>query len=454
MQAPDDTIAAIGTAPGTGGIAVVRVSGPRTMEIADRIVRCAAPRPSMRRTMSVIYGHIAAAAGDVDEVLVLVMKGPGSYTREDMIEIQGHGGRVMASAVLQTVLDAGARLAEPGEFTKRAFLNGRIDLTQAEAVADIVGARSRRAGRAALEQLEGSLSDAVNALYDRLMGIAADMEATLDFPEEDIPEALIQDVPDRISRAVSEMDLLISSWQEGRLLREGALIVISGRTNVGKSTLLNALLDTDRAIVSHIPGTTRDIIEEGLVLDGIPVRLVDTAGLRETSCEIESEGIRRTMRHIARADLQLHVLDSSQESGNEFDAQISGLDPSRTILVLNKTDLGVRICRDNLNGFTCVETSLLNRTGLEALKKEIRRALMQDIKMDAPPHAVISERHRQLLLKAREDALGADSLFGQDDIAMASSRLRESIEHVGLITGRVYQEDLLKAVFSKFCIGK
>ncbi|MDD3605078.1 MAG: tRNA uridine-5-carboxymethylaminomethyl(34) synthesis GTPase MnmE, partial [Kiritimatiellae bacterium] len=300
MQAPDDTIAAIGTAPGTGGIAVVRVSGPRTMEIADRIVRCSAPRPSMRRTMSVIYGHIAAAAGDVDEVLVLVMKGPGSYTREDMIEIQGHGGRVMAAAVLQAVLDAGARLAEPGEFTKRAFLNGRIDLTQAEAVADIVGARSRRAGRAALEQLEGSLSAAVNALYDRLMGIAADMEATLDFPEEDIPEALIQDVPDRISRAVSEMDLLISSWQEGRLLREGALIVISGRTNVGKSTLLNALLDTDRAIVSHIPGTTRDIIEEGLVLDGIPVRLVDTAGLRETSCEIESEGIRRTMRHIAR----------------------------------------------------------------------------------------------------------------------------------------------------------
>ncbi|HPA78604.1 MAG TPA: tRNA uridine-5-carboxymethylaminomethyl(34) synthesis GTPase MnmE [Kiritimatiellia bacterium] len=454
MQAPDDTIAAIGTAPGTGGIAVVRVSGPRTMEIADRIVRCAAPRPSMRRTMSVIYGHIAAAAGDVDEVLVLVMKGPGSYTREDMIEIQGHGGRVMASAVLQTVLDAGARLAEPGEFTKRAFLNGRIDLTQAEAVADIVGARSRRAGRAALEQLEGSLSAAVNALYDRLMGIAADMEATLDFPEEDIPEALIQDVPDRISRAVSEMDRLMSSWEEGRLLREGALIVISGRTNVGKSTLLNALLDTDRAIVSHIPGTTRDIIEEGLVLDGIPVRLVDTAGLRETSCEIESEGIRRTMRHIARSDLQLHVLDSSHALGNEHDEQISGLDPSRTILVLNKTDLGVRICRDKLNGFTCVETSLLNRTGLEALKKEIRRALMRDIEMDAPPHAVISERHRQLLLKAREDALGAGSLFGQGDIALASSRLRESIEHVGLITGRVYQEDLLNAVFSKFCIGK
>jgi tRNA modification GTPase len=190
------------------------------------------------------------------------------------------------------------------------------------------------------------------------------------------------------------------------------------------------------------------------VLDGIPVRLVDTAGLRETSCEIESEGIRRTMRHIARSDLQLHVLDSSQASGNEFDAQISALDPSRTILVLNKTDLGARICRDKLNGFTCVETSLLNRTGLEALKKEIRRARMRDIEMDAPPHAVISERHRQLLLKAREDALGAGSLFGQGDIALASSRLRESIEHVGLITGRVYQEDLLNAVFSKFCIGK
>ncbi len=454
MQTSEDTIAAIGTAPGTGGIAVVRVSGPRALDIADDILRCRAPGPSKRRTMSVVYGHIVSRGGDVDEVLVLIMKGPGSYTREDMIEIQGHGGHVMAAAVLQTVLDAGARLAEPGEFTKRAFLNGRIDLTQAEAVADIVGARSRRAARAALEQLEGSLSAAVNALYDRLMGIAADMEASLDFPEEDLPETLVQDAPDRISRTVAEMDRLMSSWQEGRLLREGALIVISGRTNVGKSTLLNALLDTDRAIVSHIPGTTRDIIEEGLVLDGIAVRLVDTAGLRDTSCEIESEGIRRTMKHIQKADLQLHVVDSSQDDGKDLDAQISSLDSRRTILVLNKTDLGVRIRRDRLAGFTCIETSLLNRSGLDALKNEIRNALMHNIEMDAPPRAVISERHRQLLLKAREEALGSVNLFGQGEIALAASRLRESIEHVGLITGRVYQEDLLNAVFSKFCIGK
>lgn len=454
MQTSEDTIAAIGTAPGNGGIAVVRVSGPRTMDIADRIVHCRAPSPSQRRTMSVVYGHIVGRGGDVDEVLVLIMKGPGSYTREDMIEIQGHGGRVMAAAVLQAVLEAGARLAEPGEFTQRAFLNGRIDLAQAEAVADIVGARSRRAARAALEQLEGSLSTLVNGLYDQLLSIAADMEASLDFPEEDLPETLVQDAPERIGGAIAEMDRLMATWEEGRLLREGALIVISGQPNVGKSTLLNALLDTDRAIVSHIPGTTRDIIEEGLVLDGIPVRLVDTAGLRETSCEIENEGIRRTMKHIQKADLRLHVLDASQLPGPESFAQIFGMDPGRTILVLNKTDLGLRVSRDRLAGFTCIETSLLNKTGLADLKKAIRSALAQSIEMDAPPHAVISERHRQLLKKAREDALGAIDIFGQGDTALASSRLRESMESVGLITGRVYQDDLLSAVFSKFCIGK
>ncbi len=450
----DDTIAAIGTASGPGGISIVRVSGPRTMEIADRIVRCREPKPSQRQTMSVAYGRIIGDAGDVDEVLVLIMRAPHTYTCEDMIEIQGHGGHVMATEVLKTVLHAGARLAEPGEFTKRAFLNGRIDLVQAEAVADIVGAHSRRAARAALEQLEGSLSALVNALYDSLVSIAADMEASLDFPEEDLPETLVKDAPERIRSAIAGIDDLLASWEEGRLLREGALIVISGLPNVGKSTLLNTLLNTDRAIVSHIPGTTRDIIEEGLVLDGIPVRLVDTAGLRDATCEIEKEGIRRTIKHIQKADLHLHVLDSSQDVGKESLEQISRLNPENSILLLNKTDLGIKADKSKLSGFKVVEMCLLNKSGLADLKRAIRDLLEKNVEMNAPPHAVISERHRQLLLRARDHATGAIEIFERGDIALASSRLRESIETMGLITGRTCQEDLLNAVFSKFCIGK
>jgi tRNA modification GTPase len=453
----DDTIAAIATAPGEGGVAIVRVSGPDALKIADSVFRGPGPKPSQRSTHTIAHGHVEDThGGNIDEVVLLIMRSPQSYTAEDVIEVQGHGGNVAAKRILRRVLDAGARAAEPGEFTKRAFLNGRIDLLQAEAVLDLVHAGSDRAAAAAIEQLEGKLSCTFNEIYSSLMNIAADLEATLDFQDDELPESTMPELNRRLNEATSRIGNLISTWDEGHILREGALVVISGKPNVGKSTMMNTLLGRDRAIVSQIPGTTRDTIEERYVLDGIPLRLVDTAGLRETECEIEQEGVRRARAQLQKADLHLYLVDASTPLDDDDCDHLAALKSEKCVVVLNKSDIGRVVLPDQIPGMTVVSASLVTGAGVDDIRREIVKKLAAGINLSVQPHASISERHRRLLIDAQAEIHEALSLINQQssDVVLAADRLRDALEHLGMVTGKVYHDELLASIFSRFCIGK
>lgn len=450
-----DTIVAIATPPGEGGVGIVRISGSKVWKIADEIFQ-GSEKPSVKDGGTFVFGKIIDADGkEIDEGLCLIFRTPRSYTGEDTVEIQGHGGAVVLRKILRRVLDAGARMAEPGEFTKRAFLNGKMDLVQAEAVADLIHARSDRAAKAALEQLEGSLSGQFNTLYDQFVDIAADLETTLDFAEEELPDGVFPMLGKKLGESFQCLENLLSTWDEGRLLREGARVVIMGRPNAGKSTLFNALLGQDRAIVTEFAGTTRDVIEEGLVLDGIPLRILDTAGLREAECEIEREGIRRAREHSAAADIAVYLIDSSAPFSAEDAEHLSKLKPEQTVVVLNKNDMWNPNFKFRVSSFQPLETSL----GLGEGLAEIRSAISEKLGgvSHAPAHAVISERHRNLLELAHSELGKArEQLTGLEDegVALAAEHLRSALESLGQVTGRVYHDELLDNVFSRFCIGK
>jgi len=452
---PSDTIAAIATPPGEGGVGIVRISGSNVWKIADEIFQ-GLEKPSAKEGGTFVFGKIIAADGkEIDEGLCLIFRAPKSYTGEDTVEIQGHGGAVVLRKILRRALDAGARMAEPGEFTRRAFLNGKMDLVQAEAVADLIHARSDRAAKAALEQLEGSLSGQFNTLYDQLVDSAADLETTLDFIEDELPDEVFPTLGKKLDESFQYLETLLATWDEGRLLREGARVVIMGRPNAGKSTLFNALLGHDRAIVTNIAGTTRDVIEEGVVLDGVPLRILDTAGLREAECEIEREGIRRAREHSAAADIAVYLIDSSQPFSAEDEEHLEKLNPAQTVVVLNKSDIRHPDFKFQISNLQPVETSLGSGDGLA----EVRSAISEKLGgySHAPAHAVISERHRNLLEQARTELENArEQLTGLEDegIALAAEHLRCALEHLGQVTGRVYHDELLDNVFSRFCIGK
>ena len=449
-----DTIAAIATPPGEGGVGIVRLSGPGVWQIADALFTALDQTPvSQREHGTFAYGKVLEADGaEIDTGLALVMRMPKSYTGEDVVEIQGHGGAVGMRRILRRALDVGARMAEPGEFTKRAFLNGRIDLVQAEGIFDLIRARSDRAASAAMEQMEGRLSQQFNAIYEAFLEVAANLETTLDFVEDELPDDVFSGIAALLDRTFCTLDELLDTWDEGRLLREGARVVILGRPNAGKSTLLNALLGFDRAIVSSTAGTTRDTIEEGFVLDGIPLRIIDTAGLRETDCEIEAEGIRRAEAHGQEAHLSVYLVDASQPLHEEDRVRLDQLDRARSIVVLNKMDRGRQI-----EGVEGVEACLLSETGISELKQAMADALEKGADLHAPPHAVISERHRQLLVKAHHEARQAREFLKENieaNAVLACEHLRSALEYLGQVTGRVYHEELLDNIFSRFCIGK
>lgn len=454
-----DTIAAIVTAPGEAGVSIIRVSGPDSFRVADQLFRSSGPLPSERKAYTFVYGTIVQHEEEIDQGLLLLFRQPHSYTAEDVIEFQCHGGGASSRKVLRACLDAGARLAEPGEFTRRAFLNGRIDLLQAEAVMDVVRAHSDRSQVAALQQLEGKLSQKFDLVYNSLLAIAAQLEATLDFPEDELPESVLPTIQGNIQEALLEMGSLLETWNEGHVLRDGALVVLSGKPNVGKSTLLNGLLGRDRAIVSEIAGTTRDSIEEEFLLNGMPMRLVDTAGLRDATDQIEQIGIQRTISFMEQADLHIHLVDLSQAADEQSFSNLDELLPGKSILVCNKTDLPrmfhVEQWPENIPR---VETSLQDESGLEDVKQALFDQLSTNLDLSARPHAVISERHRQALQSSKEELESVQELLQGDhmeeSLVMAIPALRESLVKLGEVTGREYHEELLDQVFSTFCIGK
>lgn len=461
MKTTEDTIAAIATAVGEGGISVVRLSGPRSLEIADRVFRCNEPPPSRRNGGTFVYGHVTGAASDqspapdIDEALLLVFKAPHSYTREDIVEIQGHGGGLSAQRILRRCLDHGARPAEPGEFTKRAFLNGRIDLVQAEAVLDLIRASSDRAATAAMEQLDGALSIWYATTYTRLLSLISTLEAALDFPDDEMPPLLISESNKLATRLLIDLKDMLSTWDKGHILRDGALTVISGRPNVGKSTLFNALLGVDRSIVADQPGTTRDTIEESFLLNGVLLRLVDTAGLRTTDCNVESQGVLRARSQINKADLHIHVLDASQYLTDADRHELNLLPPERAIVVLNKTDLGMMIKPADIAKHLVISGSLLHTEAVHNLRITLAERLTKYTA--GPERATISERHRQIILVAVQNVSEASNLLSrsmEDTLVPAVSLLRSAAESLATLTGRTYYDDLLEQVFARFCIGK
>jgi tRNA modification GTPase len=467
----DDTIAAIATPLGEGGLAVIRISGPAALAVADRCFVPAgrhARKPSAAPSHTIHYGRVVRAGQTVDEVLCAVMRAPRTYTREDVVEITCHGGILPAKTVLDTVLESGARLAEPGEFTRRAFLNGRLDLAQAEAVADLIHARTELALAAANEQLAGKLSQRIHRLRDDLLRTLAHIEAHIDFPEEDIAPDTRAQLESRLEQGVALMDELLRTADEGRILRRGIRAAIVGRPNAGKSSLLNQLLGQDRAIVSPIPGTTRDTIEETANIRGLPVVFVDTAGLREARDEIEREGIRRGRESLARAEFILHVLDASQPLTAEDEKYFAEFAGKQRILVRNKIDLPVNLSRaslwpsdgagatgDRLPAPPVVDVCCLTGQGIEALKDAIKSLVWSGAIQAGMMQAMINSRHQDALRRAREAAVRAlDALRANLSLEFVAVDLRIAVNAVGEIVGQTATEDLLDVIFSQFCLGK
>lgn len=427
---------------------MVRISGPDAIAVADKATGGKASSMMPRTTH---YCHILDADGEViDDGLMTVFRNPNSYTGEDSVEFTGHGGILVTREVLGRLLACGAVAAGPGEFTQRAFLNGKLDLTQAEGVMDLISAQTRLSLRAARSQLEGTLGRRTTAARDELLETLAHLEAWIDFPEEDIDPQTGVLLRGRVKSVLSVVDSLLATADQGRILREGVRTVIFGEPNVGKSSLLNCLLGFDRAIVSDIAGTTRDTIEEVINLNGIPLRLVDTAGVREASDRIEAEGIQRTVRQIEAADLLLEVADASQPRPSEA---VLSATAAKHLLVLNKIDLGEH---STWRGANAIRLSCNQDIGFQELSDAIRDALhFSDV--DWGEHAVaINARHQASLQLARTGLLAALVLLEDtaSDPELAAIDLREALDALGEIPGRVDTEDLLGVIFSSFCIGK
>jgi tRNA modification GTPase len=472
----DDTIAAISTAVGEGAIAVLRVSGPEAVKLVARIFQGSTAPAKMEPRRS-YFGEIYDATGVIDHVLVTVFQHPQSYTGEDLMEISCHGGILVTRKILSLLLNAGASSAEPGEFTQRAFLNGKMDLTQAEAVMDLIRAQTELALRAANEQLAGHLGRALTKIQDELLTTLAHIEAYIDFPDEGISPETGKMLFDRLEETGASLARLIATAAQGRILRHGLRTVIYGEPNVGKSSLLNLLLGYDRAIVSETPGTTRDTIEETINVRGIPVRLIDTAGKRSSEDSIELEGIRRTELQLAQADLVLQVVDASVPSRgetewrtsdlsneapgdsddgakleNERERPMSSPEQKNRILILNKVDLGLHPDWEASAG---VRFSCRTREGEEALNQAIWDSVMTGGLSSQDFRIAISVRHQACLQKAVTELEAAKKGLANNELPeLISIELRGALDAIGDVIGRHDTEDLLGRIFSEFCIGK
>lgn len=460
MGIRDDTIAAIATPIGMGGIGIIKISGPKSVEIATQIFR---PRnsPLPFKSHHLYYGEVSdpRERRTIDEVLLSFMAKPRSYTREDVVEINCHGGYLVLQKILELVVKAGARLAEPGEFTKRAFLNGRIDLTQAEAVVDLIESKTGLSLAFASSQLKGALSQEINSLKGGLVEMLSTLEASINFPEEDLETLSPLKLIDHTDRLISRIEKLLNTYAEGRLYREGVSTIIAGKPNVGKSSLFNALWGEERTIVTSVPGTTRDFIEEIINVKGIPLKIMDTAGLRDPKDSIEKEGVRITRNKLDGADLTLLVIDSSLSLDKEDEALLKALKGKNVVVTCNKMDLPRKVSPDAIQRWfpasQIVPISALYKTGIEELREVIASSLMTH-KRSLPSCPLISNlRHKLALQKAlsllREAREGLQKNITPE---FTASDLQAALHHLGEITGHTTPEEILDQIFSRFCIGK
>ncbi|HYE83101.1 MAG TPA: tRNA uridine-5-carboxymethylaminomethyl(34) synthesis GTPase MnmE [Clostridia bacterium] len=457
----DGTIAAIATAPGEAGIGIVRISGDKAVEILKKVFK-----PKRKTDIdeipsrTVVYGYAVDNNGMVlDEVLVIIMRKPYSYTTEDVVEIHCHGGIVPVRRIMEEVLRSGAYIAEPGEFTKRAFLNGRIDLAQAEAVIDVITSKTETGLNAALDQLEGELSKEIKEIMSMLLSMLAHIEASIDFPEHDVEEITVEKIRDMLIEAKASAAALAESFEEGKIVRDGLSTAIIGRPNVGKSSLLNVLLKESRAIVTEVPGTTRDIIEEFLNIGGVLIKLIDTAGIRETEDIVERIGVERTKTAIDNSDLVILVLDASEELSREDIEIMDSIKGKKVIVVLNKTDLGLNINEKHLTDLfgddNIVEMSVKERIGIDRLEERIKGLVFHGRLSIGKNKMVTSIRHKNLLDRALESMEKALSSIEEGiPVDLISVDIREAWSNLGAITGDTVEEDIVKEIFSKFCIGK
>ncbi len=457
-----DTIAAVATPPGVGGIGIVRISGPEAERICRALFRPGKAADPSFPSHRLLYGHIhdPRDASIVDEVLVVLMRAPRTYTREDVVEIHCHGGPQPVRRILDCVVAQGARPASPGEFTLRAFLNGRIDLVQAEAVLDVVSAKSSAALRFAAAQLDGALSGEVRRVRDVIKAWVMEVEAWLDFPEEDLAPPDFSTMRRRLEEEIRGLRELEASYRHAHLYRDGVRVVICGRPNVGKSTLLNLLAGRRRAIVSPRPGTTRDFLEEEVSFGGIPARLIDTAGLREDADEVEAMGVEIARDQIENADLLLYLIDASRPRGNAEALVPDSLPPDRTLVVWNKIDLvgreGLEATGDVSPPFPTVAISALRGMGLDRLRDEVFRLLTREEAAMEARAVVTNVRHRDALSKCREALEGAAEQLRSEPVAgdLLAADLRHALAALGTLLGETTPEEILRGIFEAFCIGK
>lgn len=443
LEFSGETIAAISTAAGEGAIALVRVAGPEAIAIADQVFR-GKQKPSNFVSHVQHFGDLMDADGVVDQVVASVHRAPHSYSGDDLVEISCHGGVIVTARVLAACLNAGARHARPGEFTERAYLNGKMDLTQAEAVIDLIRAQTDLAARAATEQLEGRLGSVIRTIRDDIVQLLAHLEASIDFPDEDIAPEQGAQLQARLDAIREKIERLLATEHRGRILREGVRAVIYGPTNAGKSSLLNRLLGYERAIVSPIPGTTRDTIEEVINLRGIAIRLLDTAGLRETTDELERAGIERTEKSLGTADLTLHVFDGSASKPADFHAQNS----AREILLLNKSDLPEH---EDWSGCDALRISCLADNGLAGLEDQILESIGAR-HVSAESSVAINTRHRDCLRRALEHCDRARLVLTEPELATVD--LHSALNAVTEVIALESEDPILDALFAQFCIGK
>ncbi|MGL4652993.1 tRNA uridine-5-carboxymethylaminomethyl(34) synthesis GTPase MnmE [Cetobacterium sp.] len=453
-----DTIAAISTPRGEGGIGIVRMSGSDSLCILTKIFKPISNKEvSELRNFSINYGHLYDGEELIDEVLVSIMKGPNTYTKEDIVEINCHGGFLITERVLELVLKSGARIAEIGEFTRRAFLNGRLDLTQAEAVIDLIHGKTDKSISLSLNQLRGDLREQIDILKKQLLDVSAHVNVVLDYPEEGIDDPLPDDLVDNLHNVVNTTDALIKSYNKGKMIKEGVKTAIVGKPNVGKSSLLNSILREERAIVTHIAGTTRDVIEEVVNLNGVPLVLVDTAGIRKTDDLVENIGVEKSKELIDKADLILFVVDNSRELDEEDIKIHERIQADKVIGLINKTDVDSKLDITPLTKIKkWIKISALEKIGIDSMEKEIYNYIVSGQVEDSSEKLVITNvRHKSALEKTKA---AVENIFETINMGLPMDLiavdLKEALDSLSEVTGEISNEDLLDHIFSNFCVGK